>query len=167
MRYIDSPVLRDRDADGSAGSGNLGAAASGMEQRVYYLTDGNFNVTALADPNGAVLERYTYDAYGQACVYDPNWAYRGYSSYANAILFCGYFRDWETGMYHVRNRYCHGGPACREWDNFRAFRGGIVYNADNENTAFGLFGGELDSTGRVEASVACPGSKEAWLNTLG
>jgi hypothetical protein len=28
-------------------------------------------------------------------------------------------------------------------------------------------GGELDSTGRVEASVACPGSKEAWLNTLG
>ena len=29
------------------------------------------------------------------------------------------------------------------------------------------FGGELDSTGRDEVLVACPGSKEAWLNTLG
>jgi len=28
-----------------------------------------------------------------------------------------------------------------------------------------LFGGELDSTGRVEVSVACPGFQEAWLNT--
>ena len=29
------------------------------------------------------------------------------------------------------------------------------------------YGGELDSTGLDAASVACPGSKEAWLNTLG
>ena len=27
-------------------------------------------------------------------------------------------------------------------------------------------GGELDSTGLEEASVACPGSKAAWLKTL-
>ena len=115
LRYIDSPVLRDRDADGNAATGDLGAAASGMEQRVYYLTDGNFNplgipsnVTALAGTDGAILERYAYDAYGQPRVYDPNWASREYgSSYANAILFCGYFRDAETGMYHVRHRYYH------------------------------------------------------------
>jgi RHS repeat-associated protein len=105
LRYIDSPVLRDYDADGNAGTGGLGAAASGLEQRVYYLTDGNFNVTALADPNGAVLERYAYDAYGQPRVYG--------SSYGNAILFCGYFRDAETGMYHVRHRYYH--PLLGRW----------------------------------------------------
>jgi len=113
LRYIDSPVLRDRDADGNAATGDLGAAASGMEQRVYYLTDGNFNVTALAGTDGAVLERYAYDAYGQPRVYDPNWAARQSSSYANAILFCGYFRDAETGMYHVRNRYYH--PQLGRW----------------------------------------------------
>ena len=114
LRYIDSPVLRDYDADGNAGTGDLGAAGSGLEQRVYYLTDGNFNVTALADPNGAVLERYAYDAYGQPRVYDPNGSPRAYgSSYGNAILFCGYFRDAETGMYHVRNRYYH--PALGRW----------------------------------------------------
>jgi len=121
LRYIDSPVLRDRDADGNAATGDLGAAASGMEQRVYYLTDGNFNpngapsgVTTLAGTDGAILERYAYDAYGQPRVYDPNWASREYgSSYANAILFCGYFRDAETGMYHVRHRYYH--PQLGRW----------------------------------------------------
>jgi RHS repeat-associated protein len=83
---------------------------SGLEQRVYYLTDGNFNVTALAGTDGAVLERYAYDAYGQPRVYDPDWSPRIYgSSYANAILFCGYFRDAETGLYHVRHRYYHPG----------------------------------------------------------
>jgi len=113
LRYIDSPVLRDRDADGNAATGGLGAAGSGMEQRVYYLTDGNFNVTALAGTDGAILERYAYDAYGQPRVYDPNWAARQSGSYGNAILFCGYFRDAETGMYHVRHRYYH--PQLGRW----------------------------------------------------
>jgi hypothetical protein len=31
---------------------------------VYYLTDGQHNVTALADANSTVLERYVYDTYG-------------------------------------------------------------------------------------------------------
>jgi RHS repeat-associated protein len=102
--------LRDYDADANAATGDLGKAGSGLEQRVYYLTDGNFNVTALAGTDGAILERYAYDAYGRPRVYDPDWSPRIYgSSYANAILFCGYFRDAETGMYHVRNRYYHPG----------------------------------------------------------
>ena len=80
MRYIDSPVLRDRDADGNAATGDLGAAASGMEQRVYYLTDGNFNVTALAGTDGAILERYAYDAYGNPRFYAADWSARSQSS---------------------------------------------------------------------------------------
>jgi len=92
LRYIDSPVLRDRDADGNAATGDLGAAASGMEQRVYYLTDGNFNVTALADPNGAVLERYAYDAYGNVRMFDGYWTplqQQQVSAYDNELLYCG------------------------------------------------------------------------------
>jgi hypothetical protein len=55
-------------------TGNLGKAGSGLEQRVYYLTDGNFNVTALAGTDGTILERYAYDAYGQPRVCDPDWS---------------------------------------------------------------------------------------------
>jgi len=56
-RYIDAPVLRDRDADESA-DGTL-------EERLYYTTDGGANITALVEPDGDVVERYTYDAYGR------------------------------------------------------------------------------------------------------
>jgi RHS repeat-associated protein len=120
LRYIDSPVLPDYDPDANAGTGGLGKAASGLEQRVYYLTDGNFNpggalsgVTGLAGTDGSVLERYAYDAYGQPRFYAADWSTRSQSSYANAILFCGYFRDAETGLYHVRHRYYH--PRLGRW----------------------------------------------------
>ncbi len=36
---------------------------SGWRRRLWSV--GDFNVTALADPNGAVIERYAYDAYGK------------------------------------------------------------------------------------------------------
>ena len=35
-RYIDSPILRDRD---SAAGGDLGKTGSGLDERLYYLTD--------------------------------------------------------------------------------------------------------------------------------
>jgi len=42
-RYIDSPVLRDKNTD-----------TDGLcdDQRLYFLTDANFNVTTLVDING-------------------------------------------------------------------------------------------------------------------
>ena len=66
------------------------------------------NVTALMGTDGTVLERYVYDPYGKVTIYDDDWSdTRGTSSYDNNILFCGYYHDWETGLYHVRNRYYH------------------------------------------------------------
>ena len=38
-RYIDSPVLRDRDADSDTETGDLGKSGSGLEERLYYQTD--------------------------------------------------------------------------------------------------------------------------------
>jgi YD repeat-containing protein len=38
--------------------------------RLYYLTDANHNVTAVLNASGVVQERYVYDAYGQATIYD-------------------------------------------------------------------------------------------------
>jgi RHS repeat-associated protein len=78
------------------------------DQRLYYANDANMNVTALVGDDGTVLERYVYDPYGKVTIYDGTWTNtRNTSSYDNNILFAGYYHDWETGLYHVRNRYYH------------------------------------------------------------
>jgi YD repeat-containing protein len=64
IRSIDDLLLRDRDADGSASTGNLGLAGSGLEECLYGQQDPNWNVIAIADSNGDVQERYSYSAYG-------------------------------------------------------------------------------------------------------
>ena len=111
LRYIDAPVLRDRD-DGEGG--NLGKTDSGLEERLYYTTDANMNVTALVSTAGAVVERYVYDAYGKATVREANWTERTWAdSKKNEILYCGYRYDPETGLYHVRNRMYH--PTLGRW----------------------------------------------------
>lgn len=62
LRYIDAPVLRDRDADGDSETGDLGVTDSGLEERLYYATDANMNVTLLVNTDGSVAERYVYDS---------------------------------------------------------------------------------------------------------
>ena len=51
-RYIDAPVLRDRDTTGN----------QEFDERLYYTTDANFNVTALVDTSGTVQENVSVDA---------------------------------------------------------------------------------------------------------
>jgi RHS repeat-associated protein len=113
IRYIDSPVCRwwDKDSDGT-----MEPAAGEMQ---YFTNDGNFNTTALVDANsGGVVERYLYDPYGRVTVLngasgaekDPNVAEwspdaDNKSDWDNEILFCGYWYDPETGLFHVRERY--------------------------------------------------------------
>ena len=69
-RYIDSPVLRDRNADADGETGDLGKTGSGLEERLYYLTDANFNVTTLVDTDGDAVEHYQYDPYGKVRVFN-------------------------------------------------------------------------------------------------
>jgi RHS repeat-associated protein len=99
LRYMDAPVMRDKNTD----TDDLCD-----DQRLYYANDANMNVTALLATDGTPLERYAYDPYGKVTIYDDDWSEtRSTSSYDNNILFCGYYHDWETGLYHVRNRYYH------------------------------------------------------------
>ena len=53
LRYIDAPVLRDenQNADGDC------TDTSG-DERLFYLTDANMNVTCLVDSSGDAAERY-------------------------------------------------------------------------------------------------------------
>ncbi len=101
-RYVDAPVLRDTyDYDAQEEEYVLDAAA-----RVYYAGDANYNVTALLDYTGAVVERYVYTPYGEATVYDGNWSNPAAAT-GDGPLYCGYWFDAETGAYHVRAREYH------------------------------------------------------------
>jgi RHS repeat-associated protein len=62
--YIDSFVLRDRDTNGDGT----------LDERLYVQQDANFNVTALVDVSGNVVERYANDPFGVRSVYDAIWS---------------------------------------------------------------------------------------------
>ena len=70
-RYVDALILRDEntDTDGQCDDG-----------RVYYLSDANYNVTALVAESShgqadwAVRERYVYDPYGNVTIYNTDWS---------------------------------------------------------------------------------------------
>jgi len=114
-RYIDAPVLRDRDTNSDA--------EDGFEERLYYLTDANMNVTAMVDVSGNVVERYRYDAYGKVTFLagakdlagnpTAEWTVRNASIADNQVLYCGYRFDPETGLYQVRHRMLH--PTAGRW----------------------------------------------------
>jgi RHS repeat-associated protein len=94
--YVDALVERDRDADGNA--------ANGLEERLYALQDANYNVTALVNTSGSVVERYAYDPYGQPAVLTPAWATRGASAYGWRYLHQGLRYDGIAGLYDDRAR---------------------------------------------------------------
>ena len=77
--YIDEPITMQR---------------SGIDY--YYHTDDMYNVMALTDGTGAVVERYEYDDYGA-----PN----AVSAVGNPYLFNGRRFDDEVALYFYRTRY--------------------------------------------------------------
>ncbi len=66
--YVDALVLR-----GLSTSDEADPPYTWFELRTYVLQDANWNVTALVDTTGAVVERYVYDPYGAVTVLDENW----------------------------------------------------------------------------------------------
>ena len=94
QRYIDDLILRDRDtnADGI------------LDERLYALQDANWNVVALADTTGEIVERYSYSAYGTPVFLDSSHVARVSSLYNWNILYCGYRWDNLSQKYQVRYR---------------------------------------------------------------
>jgi hypothetical protein len=105
-RYIDAPICRDEDqSDGSGGNPNglCTDDATGIQgsnngdEHLYYCQDGNYNTTSLVDSyDGAVVERYQYDPYGEVTVLHgvrdssgsstTEWNQRTSNTFANEIL---------------------------------------------------------------------------------
>jgi RHS repeat-associated protein len=104
-------VLRDRDP---GGTGTL-------SERLYVQQDANWNVTAVVNGSGAVVERYAYDPYGRftdrsgqmAGVLAPDWSWRGSSSYGWVYLHQGGRYDGAAGLYDFRHR--EDSPTLGRW----------------------------------------------------
>ncbi|MEM8493868.1 MAG: RHS repeat-associated core domain-containing protein [Planctomycetota bacterium] len=75
-------------------------------RRLYAQHDANFNVTAIADAAGSVVERYLYDAYGLRTVLDADWTadLDGATDYAWYHSHQGGRLDPLTGLHHFRHR---------------------------------------------------------------
>jgi RHS repeat-associated protein len=73
----------------------------------YYCHDANFNVTAVVNTSGTVLERYAYTPYGELTVMNASFSPISASTIGNSYTFTGREFDAETGLYHFRNRYYH------------------------------------------------------------
>ncbi len=73
-------------------------------QRLYVQQDANWNVTALINTSGQVMERYVYDPYGAVTYLTPNWTSELSSSYGWRFLFQGGRLDAATGLYTFEHR---------------------------------------------------------------
>lgn len=130
LRYVDDIICRLRDQDGNGNYTDY--VGPPRDSILYYLTDANFNVTAVVG-NGvsaqgvptetsAVTERYHYDAYGRYTVLNgaddladsssTEWSVDGDTmpDDMNDRLYAGYQADLEVnfylpGWYFARNRY--------------------------------------------------------------
>ncbi|MDD3470825.1 MAG: RHS repeat-associated core domain-containing protein, partial [Thermoguttaceae bacterium] len=92
IRYIDDIISR----------------TSGSET-LHTVQDPNWNLCALVNPSGTVMERITYDSFGRPTFRDANFAAKTVSSYGWSKTFTGQVYDVETGLMLYRNRYYHTG----------------------------------------------------------
>jgi RHS repeat-associated protein len=93
-QYVWSPVYVDALVERDRGS-----------ERLYVQQDANWNVTAIVNGAGAVVERYTYDPFGAVTVYDSGYTVRpGGSIYSWVYLYQGRCLDNASGNYDFRER---------------------------------------------------------------
>jgi RHS repeat-associated protein len=71
----------------------------------YYHTDDLFNVMAVTDAIGAVVERYEYQDYGEPSFFDGSGSTVTGSAIGNPYLYTGRRYDPETSLYYFRTRY--------------------------------------------------------------
>ncbi len=68
------------------------------------MQDANYNIVAIFDNAGTVVERYAYDPFGQVTVLDAGWNVLAASVFAWFYLHQGGRFDPTSGLYHFRHR---------------------------------------------------------------
>jgi RHS repeat-associated protein len=115
--YVDALILRDRDSNGDGT----------LDERLWVVQDANYNVTALFDNLGNVVERYFYDPFGQVTVLDASWTERAGSAFGWFHLHQGGRLDATSGLYHFRHR--DYSPTLGRWTSLDPLR----YDAGDVN----------------------------------
>jgi RHS repeat-associated protein len=78
----------------------------GPVKKYYYHANNLYNVSAITDKNGVVVEHYNYSPYGEATILDAaGTTVLGASTIANPWTFTGRRLDAETGLMYYRARY--------------------------------------------------------------
>ncbi len=147
--YVDAMILRDRDTN----------ANGTLDERLYVLQDANWNVTALVNTSGQVMERYVYAPYGQATVLAPNWLARASSLFRWQYLHQGGRFDAASGLYHFRNR--DYSPTLGRWIQVDP----IAINSGFTNLYLYVANGPVngvDPTGFLGGLCACSGQNCKW-----
>ncbi len=70
-----------------------------------YHKDGLGSIVAVTDDNGDVLEKYSYEPYGQVTIYNAVGLELNSSAIDNVVLFTGQRHDPETDLYYYKARY--------------------------------------------------------------
>ena len=114
------------------------------EQELYVLQDQQFNVLAITDGSGDIIERYEYTLYGERTIMNADYAVLGSSAYTMNMGFQGLFHDTETGLVYNRNRMLNITTG-------RFIQRDPLGYPDGMNTyaAYHVMGGTLDPMGLV------------------
>ncbi|MHC4414366.1 MAG: RHS repeat domain-containing protein [Planctomycetota bacterium] len=121
----------------------------------YYHCDDLYNVMAVTDDLGQVVERYEYQDYGNPEIFDPIGAPRPESAIGNPYLFTGRRFDPETGWYYYRTRYLDPIAArftTRDtigiWGSMGNLGNGYTYVGNNPATLLDPLGQKVEPVGK-------------------
>ena len=76
-----------------------------IEKIYYYHKDGLGSIISLTDENGDEKEKYVYDAFGKATIFNEEDRQIASSQLGNPYFFTGREYDNETGLQYHRDRY--------------------------------------------------------------
>jgi hypothetical protein len=93
--YVNALVLRD-SATGTPGT---------LNERLWVQQDANWNVTALVNGSGLVVERYVYTPFRVQTVLSASWGTLGGSAYNWVYLFQGERSDGASGLNISQSRW--------------------------------------------------------------
>jgi RHS repeat-associated protein len=110
--YVNALVLRDF-ATGTPGT---------LNQRLWVQQDANWNVTALVNGSGVVVERYIYTPYGVVTVLNASWGTLSGSAYSWVYGFQGMRYDPTSGLYESQSRWYS--PTLQRWISIDPLRYG-------------------------------------------
>jgi RHS repeat-associated protein len=134
--YVDAMILRDRSVSGGT-----------LNERLLVQQDANWNVTAVVNSSGSVVEREVYDPYGSVSFLTNAWTTEAASAYLWTYDFQGGRFDIVSGLYNYRNR--NESPTLGRWEQMDpiGFGGNDIdlFRYASDNPAVGL-----DPTGQAD-----------------